>query len=109
MSVQKEVMMATTATLVAMTLAPTNMAVKMTMTVDTTVTVTHTAATTSMTAAMMALDLHTVAAPAFMLATTEPTMHSKLEMMAPKAPSYPTAPKAVTTVVKDKPQTRKSI
>ena len=46
-----------------------------------------------MTAAMMALDLHTVAAPALMPAMTEPTTHSKLEMKAPKA---------MTTVVNDK-------
>jgi hypothetical protein len=96
-SVQKAVTTATTATSVAMTLAPTNTAVTMTMTVDTTVTVTHTAVTTSMTVAMMAADLHTVAAPALMPATTAPTKHSTLAM---------TAPKAVTTVVEDKPERR---
>ena len=62
--VQKVVMMAAMATFVAMTLAPTNMAVKTTMTVDSPVTVTHMAVTTLLTVAMMASHLHTVAAPA---------------------------------------------
>ncbi len=67
------------------------------MTVDTMVALSPTAATTTFTADTMAVDIHPVPSLAITPATTVPTMHSTVAIMAPSS---------MTSVIKEEPELR---
>ncbi len=88
---------ASTAVTMSFTMTSTNTVVTMTMTVDTMVALSPTVATTTITVDTMDVDIHPVPSLAITPATTAPTMHSTVAIIAPNG---------VTSVVEKEPDLR---